>query len=432
MIKQAKNYFRENAPGFVLWTHKIRGIIAYYLYKMAPKKLKIIGITGTNGKTTTCHLTAKILEESGARVGMASTTNFKIGAKEWKNLTRMTTMSPFALQRLLKQMVSAGCEYAVIETTSHAIAQYRNWGIRYMAVALTNVTHEHLDYHKNMADYVKTKTRLFQNKPKVAVANLDDPSYEHFMHFTAQRHISYSLKRKADVVARKILPSSDGTIFTLVTDKFQQTISLKLPAQFNVSNALCAAAVCYGLNIPQAAIKKGLETVENIPGRLEKINMGQDFTVMIDYALTPDSLEKLYSTLKSGVRGKMIALIGSCGERDTTKRPIMGSIAGRYCDYVIVADEEPYSEDPWQIIEEVAAGVPRGKKEKMRLDENFFKILDRREGIRKALSLAQKGDLVIITGMGAQEYRMVKGKKEPWKEAEVVKEELKKLGYNKK
>lgn len=427
-----KNYIRNRFPGFVLWTHKLRGVLAYYLNGMPSKRLKVIGITGTNGKTTTCHLITKILEESNQRVGMLSTTTFKIADNEWVNKTNMTSMSPFKTQSLLKQMVKTGCSYVVMETSSHAIKQYRNWGIRYIAVGMTNVTHEHLDYHGSFDDYIQTKATLFSRGPKVAVANMDDPNYKKFLIYSAQKHLTYSQEKKADITARKVLPSPDGTIFTLATPTYQETIDLHLPALFNVSNALCAAAVCYGLEVPSIAIKKGLEAVKNIPGRLEKVECGQDFTAIIDYAVTPDSLEKLYSTLKPGVRGKMIAVLGSCGDRDKTKRPIMGSVAGRYNDYVIVTDEEPYTEDPQEIIEQVASGVPRGKKGEMKLDENFFKVSDRREAISKALSLAKKGDLVIITGMGAQEFRVVGDKKEPWNERKVIEEELSKLGYNKK
>ncbi len=424
------NYIRKNMPGFVLWTHKVRGALAYYYFGAPSRKLKVIGVTGTNGKTTSCHLIAKILEESGARVGMATTTTFKIGAKEIVNKTNMTTISSLALQKMLSDMVNAGCEYAVIETTSHAIAQYRNWGIRYLAVAMTNVTHDHLDYHKTFNNYLGAKLKLFKTKPRIAVVNADDENADKFLHFTAQRRLTYSASRRADVTARKILPSADGTIFTLVTPTVQTTVALKLPALFNVSNALCAASVCYGLNIPIDVIKQGLEAVTNVPGRLEKIEKGQDFTVIIDYAHTPDALEKLYNSLKPGVKGRMIAVLGACGDRDKTKRPIMGALAGHCADIVVVTDEEPYTEDPAEIIKQVAEGVMRGDKVKKVEGEDFYVVPDRRGGIAQALSLAKKGDLVIITGMGAQEFRVVGDHKEPWSERKVVAEELGKLGYN--
>jgi len=427
-----KQKIKDRYPGFVVWTHKVRGELAYFINGRPSKRLRVIGVTGTNGKTTTCHLIAKILEEAGYRVGMATTTTFQIGSKQWVNSTNMTTMSPFALQGLLRQMVQAGCTYAIIETSSHSIDQYRNWGVRYYAVAMTNVTHEHLDYHKTFEDYVATKARLFKMRPRVAVVNADDPSAESFLHFSAGSHLTYSQTKRADVTARKILPDRDGTIFTLVLPEGQLTINLALIGLFNVSNALTAAALAFGLRIPPKAIKSGLEAVKSVPGRMEQVNEGQPFTVIIDYAVTADSLEKLYSTLKPGVRGKMIAVLGSCGDRDKTKRPTMGSVAGRFNDYVIVTDEEPYTENPQEIIEQVALGVPRGKKTKMELDKDYFKILDRREGIRKALEIAQRNDLVIITGMGAQEFRVVGSKHLPWSEKKVIKEELNKLGYNKK
>jgi UDP-N-acetylmuramoyl-L-alanyl-D-glutamate--2,6-diaminopimelate ligase len=362
---------------------------------------------------------------------MTTTTTFKVGAKIVVNATNLTTISPFALQKMLADMVKSGCEFAVVETTSHAIEQYRNWGIRYLAVAMTNVTHDHLDYHKTFDNYLEAKLRLFRSKPRVAVVNADDPNADKFLKFTAGRRLTYSSAKRADVTARKILPAPDGTIFTLVTPTVQTTIDLKIPALFNVSNALCASAICYGLNIPIDVIKKGLEAVTNVPGRLEKIEKGQDFTVIIDYAHTPDALEKLYSSLKPGVKGKMLCVLGSCGDRDRTKRPIMGALAGHYGDIVVVTDEEPYTEDPCEIIKQVAEGVRRGDKVKKVEGEDFFVVENRRDGIQKALSVANKGDLVIITGMGAQEFRVVGDHKEPWSERKVVAEELGKLGYNK-
>jgi len=426
-MKNIKAYIRKNLPYLVNLSHLLRGMLAYYLFGMAPKKIKIIGVTGTNGKTTTCHLIASILEGAGYKVGMATTVNFKIGAKERINKTNMTTMSPFKLQKLLRDMVGAGCQYAIIETTSHAIKQHRNWGIKYLAVGMTNVTHEHLDYHKTFAEYLKAKLLLFQKKPQVAVVNADDPNYEKFTRFTTGRLLTYSKMKRADVTARKILPAVDGTIFTLVTPTVQTTIDFHLPAEFNISNALCAASICYGLKVEIGRIKRGLEKIQSVPGRLEKVDKGQDFIVMVDYAHSPDALEKLYGALKPNVKGKMIVVLGSCGDRDKTKRPIMGKIAAHFADTVIITDEEPYTEDPQAIIDEVAEGVAKNSKDRKVEGESFFKIDDRTEAIRKALRLAKRNDLVVITGMGAQEYRVVKGEKIPWSEKKVVAQELEKL-----
>ena len=261
-----KNYIRDRFPGFVLWTHKLRGVLAYYLNGMPSKRLKVIGITGTNGKTTTCHLTAKILEESNQRVGMLSTTTFKIADDEWVNKTNMTSMSPFKTQSLLKQMVKAGCSYVVMETSSHAIKQYRNWGIRYIAVGLTNVTHEHLDYHGSFDDYIQTKATLFSRGPKVAVANMDDPNYKKFLIYSAQKHLTYSQEKKADITARKVLPSPDGTIFTLATPTYQETIDLHLPVLLMFQTRFARRRFVMALRFRQLQLKKGLKRLQIFPG----------------------------------------------------------------------------------------------------------------------------------------------------------------------
>ncbi|MDH4358449.1 MAG: UDP-N-acetylmuramoyl-L-alanyl-D-glutamate--2,6-diaminopimelate ligase [Candidatus Berkelbacteria bacterium] len=433
MLDGLKNKIRKKMPGLVVFSHKLRGALAFYLYGMPSRRMRIIGVTGTNGKTTTCHLIAKILEEADQKVGMATTTTFKVDTKEWKNTTNMTSISPFGLQRLLRKMVNTGCNYAVVETTSHAISQYRNWGIKYYVAVLTNITHDHLDYHGSFDGYVETKARIFKTKPRVTVINLDDPSAEKFVHFPCGQILTYSQTKRADVTARKILPSPDGSIFTLVLPTVQNTISLKLPGGFNISNALAAAAACYGLGIGADVIKRGLEKLSQVPGRMEMVKTGQGFTVIVDYAHTPDALEKVYSTLRQATRGRMIAVLGACGDRDKTKRPIMGAIAGHFSDIVVVTDEEPYAENPDEIIEQVAKGVPKGtKKRSMVLGENFFKVSDRRQGIRKALELAQRNDVVVVTGMGAQEFRVVGKSHLLWNDRKVIEEELSKLGYNKK
>ena len=433
MSNTLKQKIKIKFPWLVDFSHKARGILAYYLNGAPSKALQVIGVIGTNGKTTTCYMITAILEAAGERVGMASTTSFKVGSKQWTNVSNMTTVNPFFLQRLLKQMVKEKCRFAVVETTSHAVAQYRNWGIRYQAAAMTNVVHEHLDYHKTFKEYVQTKARMFSRLPRLAVVNSDDPSAGEFLRYKAGKQLTYSMEKRADVVARKILPDRNGTIFTLVLPNTQLTVNHAMVGLFNVSNALCAAAVCWGLGISPEAIKKGLESLKSVPGRMEPVEAGQDFTFLIDYAVTPDSLEKLYSTLKPGISGRLFAILGSCGDRDRTKRPIMGAVAGRFADVVIVTDEDPYTEDPQAIIEEVAKGVPKGSKtNKMVLGENFFKILDRREAIAKAISMAQRGDLIVITGMGAQEYKVVQGKKVPWQERAVILEELAKAGFEKK
>lgn len=420
------DYIRKNYPGFVLFTHKARGLLAYLLFGRASKRLKIIAVTGTNGKTTTCHMIASILEANGEKVGMTSTTTFKIGDQIIQNKTNKTTVNPFALHKMLSKMVGVGCSYAVVETSSHAIKQFRNYGLKYLAVAMTNVERgEHLDYHKTFEEYVSVKARLFASNPQVGAVNLDDPSSDKFLHFSVGKYLTYSTKAIADVAARKILPDPKGTVFTLVTPIGQTTVDLKLPALFNVENALCAASVAVGIGIPLEAIKKGLEAVDHVPGRMEKVDRGQKFNVLIDYAVTPESFRKIFSELRKYTNGKLIVVFGSCGDRDRTKRPKLAEVASKLTDIFIITDEEPYSERSEDIIEEIAKGVPESRE----LNKDYFKILMREEAIGKALSLAQAGDTVVITGMGDQSYRVVGDKKVKYSERQVIKNELGKLGY---
>lgn len=422
-----KNYLRKILPPrLILWGHKIRAIIAAYYYGFPAKRLKVIGVTGTNGKTTTCHLIAKILEEAGYKVGLATTINFRIGAREWVNTTKMTTVSPFALQKLLREMVREGCHSAVIETTSHAISQYRNWGIKYDAAALTNITHEHLDYHKTLEGYRATKLKLFQNV-RCAILNKDDRSYDYFKNHVRAKQISYGIQAKADVAARKVITESTGSLFTLVTPQGQLSVNLSLPGRFNIYNALAAASLAVAQDINPEIIKKSLEDIHNIAGRMEKIDSSAagrklDFMIMIDYAHTPDAFEKIYEALRPVIKKRIIHVFGACGERDKTKRPIMGAIAGRHADCIILTNEDPYNENSQAIIEQIAKGVPRGtvKNKPKKEGRNFFKILDRREAIKKALALAKKDDLVLITGKGAERSMVVGDKKIPWSDQETV------------
>lgn len=422
------DYIRKNYPGFVLFTHKTRGLFAHLLFGQSSKRLKIIAVTGTNGKTTTCHMIASILEANGEKVGMTSTTTFKLAGQVIRNKTNKTTVNPFALHRMLAKMVNAGCNYAVVETSSHAIKQFRNYGLKYLAVAMTNVEKdEHLDYHKTFEEYVSTKARLFASNPQVAAVNVDDPSSDKFMHFTVGKYVTYSINKMADVVARKILPDPKGTVFTLVTPNGQTTVTLKLPALFNVENALCASSVSVGIGIPLEAIKKGLESVDHVPGRMEKVDRGQKFNILIDYAVTPKAFEKVFMELRKSTTGKLIAVFGSCGDRDRNKRPNLAQVASELTDIFVITDEEPYSEKSEDIIEEISNGVTESRI----LNKDYFKILMREEAIGKALSLAQPGDTVVITGMGDQSYRIFGDKKIKYSERQVIKNELGKLGFNK-
>ena len=393
------------------------------------RKIKVIGITGTNGKTTTTQMVTRILEEAGKKVAMASTINFKLGEKEWTNATKFTTVSAFAVQKFIKEAVAANCEYLVLETSSHALDQARVWGIEYDTVAITNVTREHLDYHKTMEEYRKAKALLFQKNPKVAVVNLDMENPEEFMAFNAEKKYGYTVKNSnfQSPISKFQIIKAENIELGINFSKFKiqnLEFTLNLPGMFNVENALAATCVALGEGIELEVVKDALLKIKGVAGRLEAVENKIGATILIDYAVTPDSLEKLYSFVfgLKKAQSKVIAVFGSCGERDRGKRPIMGKIVSKYADFVIVTNEDPYHEDPIQIIEEVSGGV-EGKKEGV----DFWKIMDRREAIGKALSLAKSDDIVVITGKGAEETMALGDKRIPWNEKKVIQEELNKL-----
>lgn len=418
-------------PSVILFTHKLRARLAAIYHGYPGKKLIVIGVTGTKGKTTTTHLIANIIEEAGYKVGMFSTVAFKIGKKSWPNETNMGTLPPWQLQKLLKLMVDSGCQYAVIEVTSHALAQERVYGINFAVAVFTNLTHDHLDYHGSFEEYKVAKGLLFNNNPKISVVNVDDKAASYFWRFPAEIKVDYGLDHRARVTARKIVYDATGTRsdFTLTTPIGETDIHTTLPGRFNVYNILAAAGVALGLGLPLATIRSGIMKLGSVPGRMERVDCGQPFTTIVDYAHTPDSFEKVYETLRPVAKGRIIHVFGCTGDRDKSKRPIMGAIAGRSADVVIVTDEEPYTEDPAKIIDEIASGVPRGasKNHPMVEDQNFFKILDRRTAVAKALSIAERDDIVLVTGMGALTYRTVGTRHLPWKDQEVICEEWGKI-----
>ncbi|EKE10817.1 MAG: UDP-N-acetylmuramoylalanyl-D-glutamate-2, 6-diaminopimelate ligase [uncultured bacterium] len=400
--------------------HLAQAVLANFFYGFPSEKIKIIGITGTNGKTTTCQMVSAILEETGKKIAMASTINFKIGARVWVNTTKYTTLSPWKVQKFLRQAVSEGCEFCVLETSSHSLDQFRVWGVKYAAAAITNVTREHLDYHKTMENYRKAKLKLFKVSP-IIVVNGDMENPDEFLQYTNETQLVYSTKHPdADVLAKDMKIGLHESRFSVKGVNFE----LYLPGIFNAENALAAIAVGVSQKITLESMAKALKKIKGVAGRLESIENTRGMNIIVDYAVTPDSLEKLYEYLASAKKenSKIIAVFGSCGERDRGKRPIMGEIVSRYADTIIITNEDPYFEDPQQIIEEVASGV-KNKKE----GENFWKIFDRREAIGKALNLAKQDDMVVVTGKGAEEIMLVGEKRIPWNDKKVILEELEKI-----
>lgn len=408
--------------------HRIIVQIAAFYYGFPGKKLKVIGVTGTTGKSTVVNLIAQILEEAGFKVGLTSTFNFKIGKHEWLNKTKMTMLGRFQLQRFLKEMLKEGCTYAVIETSSEGLVQNRHKGLEYQIAVFTNLFPEHIESHGSFENYKKAKGILFKslerlkNKKTVSVVNLDDLNSDYFLGFKAKEKYGYTLREDIDQPQVKIIKghilsmSKEGTEFECLNQRFKT----KLLGEGNVYN--CLAAICVGLsqNIKIEIIKKALAKIENIPGRLEFIKEDQNFDVIVDYAHEPKSLESTYKIIKDIIKPRnLIAVLGAAGGgRDKWKRPVLGKLAARYADYIILTNEDPYDEDPFKIIEEVYQGIKETNFPLARVE----KIIDRKEAIKKAVLLATKNDAVVITGKGCEQWIMgPRGKKIPWDDREIVK-----------
>jgi UDP-N-acetylmuramoyl-L-alanyl-D-glutamate--2,6-diaminopimelate ligase len=426
--------------------HKLEARAAIIKNGSPAKKIKVIGVTGTKGKTTTCNMIAAVLDANGIKNAMETTINTKIGKEVVNHTTKsrwVTTPPAPVIQSFLKKAVKAGCEYAVLETSSQAIDQNRIFGIKYDTVVFTNLTQEHLEYHKTKENYLNAKLKLFKDNPQAKfVINADDPNWNKFHSLPSSEKFLYSVKKPVDhgATARKILTSPEGVTFTIVHDEGQVTAELNLPGIFNVQNALAAFSVGLALNLDPEKIKAGLEGITLVAGRMEQIRVSkkQDFTVIVDYAHNPDSLKNVYETVQDGMKntgGRLIAVLGATGRRDKTKRPIMGALAGHYADLVIFTNEDPYDEDPTAIMEETAEGIHRGGTEKhqWRLNRNYWKVLDRTQAIHKAIKEAKKNDVVLITGKGAEEVMAVgENKFIPFSDREIAKSELRaKLGPGK-
>ena len=407
-----KELLKKFIPPFLLnWYHYILALLGVIFYCFPSRKIKIIGVTGTNGKTTVVNLTTKILEEAGYKVVSLSSIKFKIGEREWPNTLKMTMPGRFQIQKFLRQAVASGCKFAVLEVTSEGIKQHRHRFINFDTAVFTNLTPEHIEAHGGFENYKKAKGKLFQATKNIHIINIDDENANYLLQFPAKKKYTYGLN-KGDINAKN----------------FQ--FKLQLIGDFNVYNALAAACAGVSQGVNLEICKKVLEMVGSIPGRMEEV-ISQPFKIFVDYAFTPNALEKVYQTLNNlkpktyNLKPKLICVLGACGGgRDKWKRPVLGEIAAKYCDEVIVTNEDPYDENPYQILSMIKSGISKSQFP----TSNFYEILDRREAIRKSLALAKPGDVVIITGKGCEPWICVAGgKKIPWDDREVVKEEFKKL-----
>ena len=392
-----KNLLKKIIPDFIFsWYHFGWAFLGAVVYGFPAQKLKIIGVTGTNGKSTVVFLISRILEEAGYSVAALSSIQFKIKDKVWPNNLKMTMPGRLKLQKFLRQAAQADCQYVVLEVTSEGIKQHRHQFINFETAVLTNLTPEHLESHGGFENYKKAKAKLFQSvKPQgKIIVNLDDNNADYFMQFKAKEKIGYTVNSKPE-------------------------FKLNLLGQFNISNALAAISVAQAEGVSLDKIKLALEEIKSIPGRME-IVIKEPYTVIVDYAHTPDALEKVYQTIKEVFSGRIIGVLGATGGgRDKWKRPALGKIAEQYLDKIIITNEDPYDENPKVIIDKVATGLKQKQPER---------ILDRRQAIQRALKLAQEGDVVIITGKGCESWMCVsQGKKIPWDDRQVVREVYKGL-----
>lgn len=382
--------------------HLFVAVLANIFYGFPGKRLTVIGVTGTDGKTTTVNLIYHILKEAGYSVSMVSTVGAVIHGKTSAIGFHVTTPSSLMLQKFLKQAAEGkGKQYLVLEVTSHALDQNRVWGIPFLIGVLTNITHEHLDYHKTYANYVKTKVKLL-NRADIAIVNQDDHSYH---------KVKYFLKHDKKVVT---YGSHNDANVSLSDIKIPHSI----PQLYNKYNALAASIAAMQVGVEKKVVEKALKTFTFPKGRTE-IVYDKDFTVMIDFAHTPNAFEQLLSSVKEETKGRLIHVFGSAGARDISKRPLMGNIASRYDDIVVLTSEDPRKEHPEKIMTEIENGMD--KKERVEI----YRIVDRKTAIKKAISLAKKGDLVVCTGKGHEESINYGNGEEPWNEFAVITEALK-------
>jgi len=386
--------------------HLLTALFALSLYRYPAKNLKVIGVTGTDGKTTTVNLVYHLLNEAGLRVMMISTLGAKIGKKKIKTGYHITTPEPLKIQRLLQQAVEEKIEYAVLEATSHGLDQFRLLGCHFMVGVVTNVTNEHLDYHRSWKNYLQAKAKLFQGV-KYAVLNKNDRSFD-FLRLKAEEEkakiITYALDGQAD--------------FTLKSFPFKT----RLIGEFNQLNCLAALAVAKIFKIPDQKIRQALWSFKPLKGRLEEIKSKKGFKVFVDFAHTPAAFKQVIPTVRKLTRGRIIHVFGCTGDRDWQKRPVMGELAAKLSDLIILTHEDTYLEAPEKIIGEIEPGVKRGGKI---LGKTYWKLTRREEAIKKAIEMAQKGDSVLITGVGHQLSLNIGGQEVPWSDQEKVKKALK-------
>jgi UDP-N-acetylmuramoyl-L-alanyl-D-glutamate--2,6-diaminopimelate ligase len=428
ILNRVKKAVRKITPGFLLGGyHYLLAFAAAVRFGFPSRKLKVIGVTGTNGKSTTIEFISAILKEAGYKVATLSSIKFEVGEDLRINKTGNTMPGRFAVQSILARAAKAKCDYAVLEVTSEGIKQYRHRFIDFIGAVFNNLTPEHIESHGGFDNYRKAKQQLFVAAKGFHVVNCDDENAGYFLGFEAKNKFGYGVcgsqglrQNSANctlVCAQDIETDTAGSRFSVGNNKFE----VRLAGDFNIYNALAAICCAVSQGISLGVSQKAVARIKTVPGRMEKASDSP--RVFVDFAFTPNALEKVYSTLERdyrGKNGKLICLLGAAGGgRDKWKRPILGQIAAKHCSEIILTDEDPYDEDPQKIVDMVKSGISVGFKGRV------YEIIDRREAIKKAIELTGPEDVAILTGKGSMPQTFLAGgKKIPWNEREIILEEL--------
>lgn len=402
-------------------TRRVMSFLASNFYGQPQNRLNVIGVTGTNGKTTTTHLIKAILEANGQPTALMGTLYGLVG--NYRENLHHTTPEAMDILRFFRRAADDGASHLVMEVSSHALDLDRVASISFAAAIFTNLTQDHLDYHHTIDEYRTAKLKLFREltADKPAIINCDDPSANFFIEAAPGPIITYGLNPKADVRAEQIQISLTGTRFILVYGPKKVLLNLKLVGMFSVYNALAAAGYALASGIEISVVKKALEQVTGVAGRYETVDAGQSFAVVVDYAHTPDGLENVLKTSVNIKTNRLITVFGCGGDRDRTKRPIMGEISARYSDFTVVTSDNPRTEEPLAIIEEIIPGVIKVA------NAAYLVEPDRRAAIYKALTMAESGDLVMIAGKGHEDYQLVGTQVLHFDDREVAREILEEI-----
>jgi UDP-N-acetylmuramoyl-L-alanyl-D-glutamate--2,6-diaminopimelate ligase len=391
-------------------------------YGYPARGLRVLAVTGTNGKTTTANYLNEILKAAGLHTAMFTTAVIEIAGERKLNDLNATVASTEVMQSFFRDAKQANVDYVVLEITSHALQQHKLTTVPIEAAIMTNLTQDHLDYHGTMEAYAAAKGKLFSGKPRFIILNQDDQWFDFFNQFEAgEQKITYGAGKTAECRIADVTLYKRGSEARLEIDH-QTSVDLatSLPGKFNVYNMTAAAAAAYLLHVKLEDIVEGVANLEEVPGRFERIETNTPYEVIVDYAHTPDAIEQLLDAAKTLTKNRVILVFGATGDRDKTKRPIMGAIAAKYADRIFVTDEESYNEDPSEIRRMVIDGIAEAGG-----NSKTEEIADRRAAIEKALSIARKGDTILVTGMGHEQYRIVNGERLPWNDGDVIRELLK-------